>query len=1000
MNKKSDKSHGDWDHRIEEGWLDLYLAGQLDDDATTELEEHLTGCAECRGQLEQIKSLDEAIAGSLGYHASTSDMADRVIYNVFKSKSGWSGGAPEQFGLLLRAAAVLFSLMACGFFLEASGNTAFRYDTGVYHGYAAPEALSVGMLADGENMEWSGNESEVQMEPADRTIDKDGDAYFGYLGGERAQKPGNSGAGEWIERPRTDASSPAKQTAATYAESLKRMDSSDLKTKLSRQHELQDAHAGGGVPLPDINDIEYKQNAGLIHNERIADENSPRPKTGKVQTGGTSLDISGEVEVDSVYREEQFPGVLSADPKEPQQDQGSNNPPPAREKIATNMKLIYNGFLSFEIAAYQSALDTIYKICNEQGGFVSSENSSRGANGKIRGQVILRVPPENFDRTITSLRGLGDLKNQSVSTRDVTEEYFDIASRIRNKQTLEKRLLEIIEKREGKMEEILKVEQELAKVREEIEVMQGKIKMFDNLVGLSTITLDLMETGINDSSVFVRTETGTLHVAAKDVADAYAKAKEAAEKHKARVTSAVFNESADNRQHSATMQFDMALEAFHPMMTDLKALGLVRAVDVQVSNQPKNGRGGAELDATRNESGKGTIYLTFTTLQQVTKESASVQLNAPDVNEAFGKAKQLAADAKAEIKFATISENSGNKQLQANMQFEVASEQFQGFLTHLQSLGNVFQQQVQSLDTTRREKPFGDVPGNTVAVISLVIYELKTVYTQAGSMAMDVDKVEEAYTGIQAKLKDTKAKVISAALDRKGTKVTGASIELEIDENEYSAFLAYVKGLGFVTKMSTATDDKSIAEDMKVVFEPRKLARLSLALRPTEPILTKETTVKIRVDKVKDRQRQARDLAMQNGCEIIDDHSSDEAGSTGNASLVVKVPATGYESLMTEFGKLGKQIGYSSETPQVSEQSEIQHRPKMALVTLNLTDFEPTLPGSTGVFGYVFDSFKAAFGYLMGSIRLIMVGLSFVLPFLLLALVVWKVTNRSKPEAA
>ena len=71
--------------------------------------------------------------------------------------------------------------------------------------------------------------------------------------------------------------------------------------------------------------------------------------------------------------------------------------------------------------SYQSALSILHKVCGEENGFVASENSSRGSNGKIRGTVVLRVAPENFDRLILKIRGIGDLKKQSISTQDVTE---------------------------------------------------------------------------------------------------------------------------------------------------------------------------------------------------------------------------------------------------------------------------------------------------------------------------------------------------------------------------------------------------------------------------------------------------------------------------------------------------------------------------------------------------------------------------------------------------
>jgi len=81
----------------------------------------------------------------------------------------------------------------------------------------------------------------------------------------------------------------------------------------------------------------------------------------------------------------------------------------------------------------------------------------------------------------------------SSDSQDVTEEYYDVETRIRNKKQEETQLLEILTKRTGKLEEVLQVERELARVRGEVEQMEGRLRVLASLTTMSTVTLEVHE---------------------------------------------------------------------------------------------------------------------------------------------------------------------------------------------------------------------------------------------------------------------------------------------------------------------------------------------------------------------------------------------------------------------------------------------------------------------------------------------------------------------------
>ena len=181
--------------------------------------------------------------------------------------------------------------------------------------------------------------------------------------------------------------------------------------------------------------------------------------------------------------------------------EGRPKAPPAapQDPAAPDLKLIRNGSLQFEVESFDSSFRRVEEIAREVGGYVSTVNRQKLSNGKVRGDVTLRVPADNFSRVMDMLRALGDLKNQNVSTLDITKVYVDLQSRKKNAETLEKRLLELIQGK-GEVKDLLEVEKELAKVRERVERITGELKYYTDQITLSTISLILSEKDIEAPS--------------------------------------------------------------------------------------------------------------------------------------------------------------------------------------------------------------------------------------------------------------------------------------------------------------------------------------------------------------------------------------------------------------------------------------------------------------------------------------------------------------------
>jgi len=152
-------------------------------------------------------------------------------------------------------------------------------------------------------------------------------------------------------------------------------------------------------------------------------------------------------------------------------------------------KLIKESYLNFETQDLDKTYIYITSIIKQNRGFIQNDNSNKSYN-RISRHLVVRLPSVEFQKTIDSISNYVDFfDTKRISSRDVTEEFIDVEARLKAKQTLEKRYLELLSKAKN-VKEILDIERELSKIREEIEAKQGRLKYLKNKVSLSTINIE------------------------------------------------------------------------------------------------------------------------------------------------------------------------------------------------------------------------------------------------------------------------------------------------------------------------------------------------------------------------------------------------------------------------------------------------------------------------------------------------------------------------------
>jgi hypothetical protein len=167
---------------------------------------------------------------------------------------------------------------------------------------------------------------------------------------------------------------------------------------------------------------------------------------------------------------------------------------PGRERPpALPRKIVYDARIELLVESLNSAEQAILRLIQDHGGFLAQSDQLGQTSAQRQGVWRVRVPVDHFDAFVSAVSRLGEVRENHVSSQDVTEEYFDIEARIRNKQEEEKRLLKHLADSTGKLEDILSVERELSRVRGEIEQMQGRLRFLANRAELSTITITASE---------------------------------------------------------------------------------------------------------------------------------------------------------------------------------------------------------------------------------------------------------------------------------------------------------------------------------------------------------------------------------------------------------------------------------------------------------------------------------------------------------------------------
>lgn len=160
---------------------------------------------------------------------------------------------------------------------------------------------------------------------------------------------------------------------------------------------------------------------------------------------------------------------------------------------AWDRKIIRTGTLQLTVKDVSSGVDRVRALAAQHGGYVFQSDSHQEGEYTLS-TITIQVPSEEFDKIMPELRKLdGQVKKivqENVTSSDVTEEYTDLQSQLRNLQATEGRLLALQQKAD-KLEDILSLDRELRGVQGQIEQIQGRVNFLSKRSEMSSITVSL-----------------------------------------------------------------------------------------------------------------------------------------------------------------------------------------------------------------------------------------------------------------------------------------------------------------------------------------------------------------------------------------------------------------------------------------------------------------------------------------------------------------------------
>jgi hypothetical protein len=238
-----------------------------------------------------------------------------------------------------------------------------------------------------------------------------------------------------------------------------------------------------------------------------------RPSTPKQEKGGSTADIDFyKSRLDELIQRRQqaaFASDMAVERDEAQVPPSETHPNP-QPMIARTVSL---AIVAKQFVAARTSLDAILA---KHHGYAAELTINTEQSSAPSLQASLRIPADELAAALAELRKLGEVQTETQGGEEVTQQQADLVARLKNSRETEQRLQAVLLQRTGKVADILAVEQEIARVRGEIEQMESEQEGLEHRVSFATVDLKLSEeyrAGLSSPSpsVFTRLRNAGVH---------------------------------------------------------------------------------------------------------------------------------------------------------------------------------------------------------------------------------------------------------------------------------------------------------------------------------------------------------------------------------------------------------------------------------------------------------------------------------------------------------
>lgn len=162
------------------------------------------------------------------------------------------------------------------------------------------------------------------------------------------------------------------------------------------------------------------------------------------------------------------------------------------ESRLANAKMIYTANIEAETMDFDACSADLEKLVEQMGGYLEYASSNSYGDGYRSGTYTARIPAARFKAFLKSVGDIGHITYQDKSSENISEQYYDIESRLATQRTKLERLQALLARAEN-MEDIITIESAIAETELQIEQLTGSLRQYDALVDFSTVYIQLRE---------------------------------------------------------------------------------------------------------------------------------------------------------------------------------------------------------------------------------------------------------------------------------------------------------------------------------------------------------------------------------------------------------------------------------------------------------------------------------------------------------------------------